>query len=84
VGLLVLPADREVPAAWDALSQEVRDLPDGLPEGATPDATVERIDLREHVASHLERQRTALRFVRGLRADELEARYRGVAGVLRR
>jgi hypothetical protein len=84
VGLLVLPADREVAAAWDAATQEVRDLPDGLPEGATPDATVERIDLREHVASHLERQRTALRFARGVRADELEARYRGVAGVLRR
>ena len=84
LAVLVLPADREVPAAWDAGTQEVRDLPDGLPEGATPDATVERIDLRDHVASHLERQRTALRFVRGLRADELEARYRGVAGVLRR
>ncbi|MDF1522302.1 MAG: hypothetical protein P1P87_05715, partial [Trueperaceae bacterium] len=84
LGWLVLPADRAVPAAWNTATQEVRDLPDGLPEGGAPDATVERIDLREHVASHLERQRTALRFVRGVRADELEARYRGVAGVLRR
>ena len=84
LALLLLPADRAVPAAWDEATHEVRDLPDGLPEGVPPDATVERIDLRDHVGSHLARQRTALRFVRGLRADELGARYRGVAGVLRR
>lgn len=84
LALLVVPADREVAAGWDAAAQEVHDLADAPPEGATPDATIERIDLREHVAPHLERQRTALRFVRGPRADELEARYRGVAGLVRR
>lgn len=80
---VVLPAGREVAAARDTASQDVRDLPDGLPDALNAHGTVERIDVTDVIAPMLERHRTLVRLVRGERADELEARFRGVAGRLR-
>lgn len=81
---LLLPAGRPVPAAYEPASDAVHDLPDGLPEGTVEGASVERIDLSDHVDAWLGRHRTELRLLRDRHADELEGRWRGVAGVPRR
>lgn len=81
---LLLPAGRAVPAGYERALDAVHDLPDGLPDAAAEGGSVERVDLSDHVEPWLARHRTELRLVRDRHADELEGRYRGVAGVLRR
>lgn len=81
---LLLPAGRPVPAAYEAALDAVHDLPDGLPDATVEGASVERIDLSDHVDAWLGRHRTELRLLRDRHADELEGRWRGVAGVPRR
>ena len=81
---LLLPAGRGVQAAHEVALDAMHDLPDGVPDGTANGAGVERVDLSDHVERWLERHGTELRLLRDRHADELEGRYRGVAGVLRR
>jgi hypothetical protein len=81
---LLLPAGRAVPAAFEGALDAMHDVPDGLPDAVAGDGSVERVDLSDHVEPWLERHGTELRLLHGGHADELEGRYRGVAGVVLR